>query len=104
MRNEMTEQNVNMEARPKVVVQIYVADHCRTCDYAWEVAAAIRSQFPQVELHVIRLGEEGASIPEEVFATPTYLLNGRVWSLGNPSPEEVVTRLSQALADLDVEP
>lgn len=27
--------------------------------------------------------------PELVFATPTYLLNGRIWPLGNPSPEKV---------------
>jgi hypothetical protein len=28
-------------------------------------------------------------IPEAVFATPTYLLNGRLWSLGNPSLEKI---------------
>ena len=28
-------------------------------------------------------------IPEAVFATPTYLLNGRVWSLGNPSHAQI---------------
>jgi|GEM_PF-3531132 len=32
-------------------------------------------------------------IPEVVFATPTYLLNGRSWSLGNPSPQQVADML-----------
>ena len=34
------------------------------------------------------------AIPEAVFATPTYLLNGRVWSLGNPSPAKVQETLT----------
>jgi hypothetical protein len=39
--------------------------------------------------------------PEAVFATPTYLLNGRRWSLGNPSPakvQETMTRMSNSPA------
>ena len=39
------------------------------------------------------------AIPEAVFATPTYLLNGRLWSLGNPSPakvQETLTLMSSA--------
>ncbi|MEZ4612544.1 MAG: hypothetical protein R2838_20260 [Caldilineaceae bacterium] len=30
-----------------------------------------------------------AVVPEVIFATPTYLLDGRVWSLGNPSAEKI---------------
>jgi hypothetical protein len=81
-----------------VKVEIYVADHCRICDYTSEVAAAIRSDFPEVELEIIDMTAPQRPIPEVVFATPTYLLNGQVWSLGNPSPEDVRNRLSEALA------
>jgi hypothetical protein len=28
-------------------------------------------------------------VPDAVFATPTYLLNQHVWSLGNPSEEMI---------------
>lgn len=70
---------------------IYVSGHCEVCRYAHEVAARIRADFPQVELRMVDLETTQEKVPEEVFATPTYLLNGRVWSLGNPSPEQVQT-------------
>ncbi len=78
-------------------VDIYVADHCAICEYAYEVAETIRRDFPEVELVITNLSHTTEVIPDMVFATPTYLLNGRLWSLGNPSPEDVQTRLSQLL-------
>ena len=47
-------------------------------------------RFPDVNLRIVDLETTDEEIPERVFATPTYLLNGRVWSLGNPSPAQVV--------------
>lgn len=70
-------------------VAIYVSDHCGNCSYAWEIAALIREEFPQIALKVIDLDAPGEPVPETVFATPTYLLDDRVWSLGNPSPQQV---------------
>ncbi|MBI1294028.1 hypothetical protein GC175_03590 [bacterium] len=69
-------------------VDIYVSAHCFVSDYTWEVIEVIRAEFPTVELHVIDIAE-AVEIPDAVFATPTYLLNGRVWSLGNPSIAQV---------------
>lgn len=40
-------------------------------------------------MRLVDVHETEEAIPELVFATPTYLLNGRIWSLGNPSPEKV---------------
>jgi hypothetical protein len=57
-------------------------------DYTWEVIEVIRMEFSTVELRVIDIAE-AVEIPDAVFATPTYLLNGRVWSLGNPSIAQV---------------
>lgn len=85
-------------ARAPVNVDIYVTEHCAICRYALEVAAMIREEFPAVAVRVITLGATDAAIPESVFATPTYLLNGRRWSLGNPSPEQVRQTLGAALA------
>ena len=78
-------------------VEIYVAEHCLNCAYAYEVAGTIREEFPEVDLRVINLSQTTELIPEAVFATPTYLLNGRLWSLGNPSSEDIQARLSSAL-------
>lgn len=81
----------------QVSVEIYIAGHCHICDYTLEVAEVIRQEYPQVKLHIIDLMDPAKVIPPEVFATPTYLLNGSVWSLGNPSIEDMRTRLSHAL-------
>lgn len=69
---------------------IYVAQHCPVCRYAFEVADDIRERFPDVDLRVVDLETTTEKVPEHVFATPTYILDGRVWSLGNPSPAQVV--------------
>lgn len=72
---------------------IYVAQHCSVCQYAYEVAGDIRERFPGVDLRIVDIETTTEEIPESVFATPTYLLNGRVWSLGNPSPALVMETL-----------
>lgn len=87
---------MNAEHSP-IRVEIYVAENCMPCAYAHEVAASIRADFPAVRLSVINLSKTSEAIPEAVFATPTYLLNGCLWSLGNPSPADVQERLSLAL-------
>ncbi len=79
---------------------IYVTEHCFNCEYAREVAAAIRQNFPHVRLRIVDIAAPGADVPEVVFATPTYLLNGRVWSLGNPSDEQI----RKTFARIDSEP
>ena len=68
---------------------IYVSQACATCVYAYEVADRIRQRYPQVRVQVIDIATTAEEAPAEVFATPTYLLNGRVWSLGNPSEQKV---------------
>jgi hypothetical protein len=76
-----------------VNIEIYVTAHCPICTYAYEIAALIRQEFPAVHLRLIDLSDPQRDpdivIPESVFATPTYLLNGERWSLGNPAPEHV---------------
>lgn len=82
--------------RPSLV--IYVAGHCPNCAYAETVADWVRRDFPQVQLHVVDVETTREPIPETVFATPTYVLNNRVWSLGNPSFQQVTTTLQKLLA------
>jgi hypothetical protein len=76
-------------------VAIYVLADCGNCEYAWEIAALIRREYPQVEVAVVDLANPAEPVPDAVFATPTYLLDGRLWSLGNPSPEQVREHLDQ---------
>lgn len=72
---------------PAATLSIYVSPHCPVCAYAYEVAATIRREFPRVNVVLVDIHQHPAELPDSVFATPTYLLNGQRWSLGNPSPE-----------------
>lgn len=83
-----------VEKQGQIAIDIYVAQHCGTCAYTYEVAAEIRRQFPHVQIRMVDMENPTEAIPEVVFATPTYLLNGRVWSLGNPSPAKVQETLA----------
>ncbi len=89
------------EKSPLISVVIYVTDHCNICEYSYEVADGIRRDFPQVDVRIVNLGSTIEEIPESVFATPTYLLNGGRWSLGNPSPQKVTETLNELVNGTD---
>ncbi len=67
---------------------IYVSQACEVCAYAQTLAQRIRRDYAHVHVQVIDLAAVDA-VPAQVFATPTYLLDGRVWSLGNPSDRQI---------------
>ncbi len=75
-------------------LRIFVTEHCPSCSFSYDVAERIRTRYPLVKVEVIDLGAMPEQRPEEVFATPTYLLNGRVWSLGNPSDQMIEDEFS----------
>lgn len=56
--------------------------------------AAVR--YSCVTVRVVDLDEELAPLPEFIVAVPTYVFEGRVIWLGNPSPEELFARLGEA--------
>jgi len=89
--------NNQVEQNDEISVVIYVAEHCFVCEYSYEIAELIEQEFPQVYVRIVNLTQTTESIPDAVFATPTYLLNGQVWSLGNPSPEQVTETLNAML-------
>jgi hypothetical protein len=80
--------------RADVRVDIFVVEGCYSCIYAKEVAAKIRVDFPAVRVRLVDINTTPHPIPDAVFATPTYLLNDQLWSLGNPSPQDIQERLS----------
>lgn len=90
------EVNTNKE-KIDVCVDIFVSEHCLVCEYAYEIAELIQRDFSAVQLRVIDIQNTAEIIPDSVFATPTYLLNGQVWQLGNPSPEQVSEKLTDLL-------
>jgi hypothetical protein len=48
-------------------------------------------------VQVVDLDEEQTALPEFIVAVPTYVFQGRVIWLGNPSSEELVARLGEAI-------
>ena len=72
------------------VLKIFVRDDCSGCVEAQRMAAWITQDLPQLKVELIDIGHPQAIVPETVFATPTYVLNSRIVSLGNPSRAEVI--------------
>lgn len=78
-------------------LEIVVAPDCLGCEQARAIAAEVRARFPGVDVDLIEVGRE-RPVPAIVFATPTYLLDGVVVSLGNPSREHLAELISVGLA------
>lgn len=74
-------------------LDIYVEDGCLTSRTAQEIAKWVRKRFPQVAVSVMQPHEDPSEQSRLVRATPAYFINGREFSLGNPSPEELEAAL-----------
>jgi alkyl hydroperoxide reductase subunit AhpF len=79
-------------------LEVYVSSECPNCGEAVRLAEEAAERFPDVVVRVIDLDQlAGRPPPDPVVAVPTYLLNGRVVSLGNPYSEELFARLHGAV-------
>ncbi len=87
---------MKMEKKPPTL-RIYVARHCESCAEALRMAEEVRQKHMTVNVEVIDLDAEDGRNPDKVFSVPTYVLNGKIISLGNPSPAELDMRLSLSL-------
>ena len=70
-------------------LQIFVAGDCPGCVEARAIATHIEQGYPNLDVEIIDINNGLAAVPEKVFATPTYILNDRIVSLGNPSLEDI---------------
>ena len=77
-----------------IKLQVYTSDDCWTCEETERIVSDMAARFPDVEVNVLDL--KSPEKPDEVFAVPTYLINGRVVSLGNPTREELTQKLMKA--------
>ena len=78
-------------------LQIVVASACENCEEARRLRDAVKTRFPGVAIDLIDLDVEPERQPASVFAVPTYLLDGRVISLGNPNEEALYDLLEAEL-------
>ena len=73
------------------VLHVYVSEDCWSCAEAKRIVTEIKTLFPKTKIELRDVTDEGR--PSQVFATPTYILNGRTIFLGNPTQEELAQKL-----------
>ena len=78
-------------------LEIYITDQCTNCQEAVLIAEQARS-IAGLSVTVVNLDEPGQRVPPQVFAAPTYVLNGQVVSLGNPQRDTFLAGLRAELA------
>ena len=74
-------------------LDIYIDQACPGCARALELAAQVRETLPRVEVRIFDLARSSIKKPPSVFAVPTYLLDGKTVSLGNPNLQELVSKI-----------
>ena len=89
-------KRIKME-RKITTLRIYVAQHCESCAEALHLAEEVGQKYEMVNVEVINLDVEGGLNLDDVFSVPTYVLDGKIISLGNPSPVELDQLLSLSL-------
>ncbi len=79
------------------VLDIYVAPGCPGCATARRLAVVLRDlALPDLDVRVVDLSDPDVVRPAAVFAVPTYVLDGRLLSLGNPEEAWLIDRLRPA--------
>ena len=74
-------------------LEVVVAADCHVCAEARRLAREMGEQFPDLEVQVIQVDGE-QTIPRGVVATPTYLLDSKIISIGNLYREALVRKLA----------
>lgn len=82
--------------RGMVKLQVYIREDCWTCAESRRIVAEIAPQFPQLSVELVDM--ETPNRPPNVFAVPTYVLNGRIISLGNPYRDDLRQEIKNALS------
>ena len=67
-------------------LEVFVAADCAGSATARRIAADVARAAPDLAVQVIDVHAESARVPVAVVAVPTYVLDGQLIHLGNPSP------------------
>lgn len=76
------------------VLDIYVARHCLGYKEAIKLAKELEEGLSNLHIKVTVLDEVTGDDSPDIPATPAYFLNGHLLFLGNPGPEEVVSKIA----------
>ncbi len=81
----------------QVLLEVFVGEHCWQCPEARALAHEFQKEFAALKVRVIDLDQPGVKKPANVFAVPTFLLNGKLISLGTPYRDELRDEIRAAL-------
>lgn len=79
-----------------VTLKVFVETDCWSCDESRRIVEELSPQFPEVIIELVDLS--GTKRPQDVYAVPTYVLDGKIISLGNPYTHELRKKLQDALS------
>lgn len=77
---------------------VYISGGCGNCEEALSIAEQAQA-IPNLRVSVIHVGQAGHVSPVNVVAVPTYLLDGRVVSLGNPDRQSFLSDLARRVTE-----
>lgn len=86
----------------RAILEVFVSAHCWQCPEARDLAEAMKEEFFPLDVRVIDLDKPSAYKPTVVFAVPTFLLNGKVVSLGTPSRDALRLQIESTLNEKGV--
>ncbi len=87
-----------MKASNAVKLQVFVQTDCDICSRARQLAKHADEQFPNLEVDIVDMNETEPD-RDDVFAVPTFVLEGRVLSLGNPQESELHDEVASLLSE-----
>ena len=87
-----------MEASKVVKLQVFVKTDCDICSRARQLAQQADEQFPNLVVDIVDMNEADLE-RDDVFAVPTFVLEGRVLSLGNPQESELHDEVASLLSE-----
>jgi alkyl hydroperoxide reductase subunit AhpF len=83
-----------------IVLDIYISDDCWSCEESVRIVNDVAPFFPDITIKLLNLQDNVA--PEEVFAVPTYVLNGKVIFLGNPTRKQLIEKLTAVQESISI--
>ena len=80
------------------VLEVFVGPGCDASNRARDLFERMRqAAIPGLETRLTDLSSPAATRPRSIFAVPTYTLNGRVISLGNPTEDCLLDLIQEVL-------
>jgi len=74
---------------------VFVSDHCFNCKESVVIAEEIKQKYPQIDVNIFNVDRVRPEV--DIFAVPTYALNGEIIFLGNPTEQEIENLLCRKM-------